>query len=173
MTAKPLEPAEVQALLNQGALLVDVREADEHARERIPGAVNRPLAGLASLDVGDRPVIYHCRSGMRTQAHAGPLAEAAGGNDCYILAGGIDAWRKAGLPTAIDRHQPLEVMRQVQLIAGALVLAGVILGWFVAPGFTLLSGMIGAGLMMAGATGWCGLARLLLRMPWNRRAVQG
>lgn len=61
-------------------------------------------------------------------------------------------------------------MRQVQLIAGGLVLLGVVLGFLVHPGFFALSGFVGAGLMMAGATGWCGMAVLLRTMPWNRRA---
>jgi len=65
----------------------------------------------------------------------------------------------------------LEVMRQVQLAAGGLVVAGVALGAFVAPGFYLLSAFVGAGLMTAGATGWCGMAKLLAAMPWNRRAA--
>jgi len=69
----------------------------------------------------------------------------------------------------VDRHQPLELMRQVQLAAGGLVLLGVALGFLVGPGFFALSGLVGAGLMMAGATGWCGMARLLQHMPWNRR----
>ena len=62
-------------------------------------------------------------------------------------------------------------MRQVQLAAGALVLLGVLLGFLVTPAFFGVSAFVGAGLMMAGATGWCGMARVLARMPWNRRAA--
>ncbi|WP_325231663.1 YgaP-like transmembrane domain, partial [Sphingobium sp.] len=68
-------------------------------------------------------------------------------------------------------RQPIEVMRQVQLVAGGLVLLGVVLGFLVAPAFFGLSAFVGAGLIMAGATGWCGMARLLRLMPWNRRAL--
>lgn len=60
-------------------------------------------------------------------------------------------------------------MRQVQIAAGALVLLGVILGYGVAPGFFLISGVVGAGLLFAGISGFCGMARLLMKMPWNRR----
>jgi hypothetical protein len=59
-------------------------------------------------------------------------------------------------------------MRQVMLTAGAIVFAGVALGFFVNPIFFALSAFMGAGLMFAGATGWCGLAMLLKTMPWNR-----
>ena len=61
-------------------------------------------------------------------------------------------------------------MRQVQIAAGSLVLLGVLLGAFVAPAFYALSGFVGAGLLFAGASGFCGMARLLAAMPWNRRA---
>ena len=62
-------------------------------------------------------------------------------------------------------------MRQVQITAGGLVLMGVLLGTFVAPGFFSLSAFVGAGLMFAGMTGWCGMANLLRVMPWNRRTA--
>ena len=71
----------------------------------------------------------------------------------------------------IDRAQPLEIMRQVQIAAGMLVLAGVLLGVFVAPAFLGLSAFVGAGLLVAGVTGWCGMANLLRIMPWNRRCA--
>lgn len=108
---------------------------------------------------------------MRTAANAAQLCEAAGTAPTYILAGGIDAWRRAGQPTVADRSRPLEIMRQVQITAGALVLTGVLLGLFVAPGFFGLSAFVGSGLMFAGVTGWCGMANLLRVMPWNRRAA--
>ena len=166
MTIATISPAEAQQLIAAGATLVDIRDADEHARECIPGAINVPLSRLGELPGG--AVVFHCRSGMRTSANAGVLADAAKGGASHLLAGGIDAWRSAGLPTRVDARQPLEIMRQVQLVAGGLVLTGVVLGVLVAPGFLGLSAFVGAGLMMAGATGWCGMARLLQMMPWNR-----
>jgi rhodanese-related sulfurtransferase len=154
----------------RGARLIDVREADEYAREHIAGAQNVALSGLAKIDANGAPaLIFHCRSGTRTAANMARLADAAS-SPPYVLEGGLDAWRKAGLPVVADRSQPLEVMRQVQLTAGGLVLVGVALGFLLTPFFFGLSAFVGAGLMIAGATGWCGMARLLARMPWNRRA---
>ena len=168
MTLAALRPEEVERMIADGAMLVDIRDPDEHARERIAGAANHPLAGIEQLAMHLGPTIFHCRSGMRTQANALRLAAAGVGSPCYILAGGIDAWRSSGRSTIVDRRQPLEIMRQVQLVAGGLVLMGVILGFLVSPAFFGLSAFVGAGLMMAGATGWCGMARLLQRLPWNR-----
>lgn len=169
MTMTRISPDEAQRRIAAGALLVDIREADEHARSRIPGARNMPLAKLVSI--GDAPaVIFHCRSGMRTDANATRLAQAAQ-CEAYLLEGGLEGWRKAGLPVAEDKKAPLEVMRQVQITAGLLVLTGVILGFTVTPAFFGLSGFVGAGLTFAGVSGWCGMAKLLALMPWNRPAA--
>ena len=63
---------------------------------------------------------------------------------------------------------PLPLMRQVQITAGSLVLLGLTLATFVAPAWILLSWFAGAGLVFAGFSGFCGLALLLARLPWNR-----
>ncbi|WP_313535199.1 rhodanese-like domain-containing protein [Sphingomonas sp.] len=170
MTLLPLSPADTCAAIKAGAQLVDIRGADEHARLRIPGAIHLPLDRIGDLACEGGPVIFHCRSGMRTAANAAQLRAAAGPAPAYLLAGGIDAWRTAGHPVLADRSQPLDIMRQVQITAGALVLAGVLLGLFVSPHFFGLSAFVGAGLMFAGLTGWCGMANLLRLLPWNRRA---
>ena len=68
---KPLTPAEAKALVDQGrAILVDIRETNEHARENIAGAALAPLsriaAGEAEAAAKGKLVIFHCQSGMRT-----------------------------------------------------------------------------------------------------------
>lgn len=170
-----ITPTEAARLLREGdATLIDVREADEHARERIPGARNLPLSRLEEAELAvhqGKPVLFHCRSGARTAGNADRLAAKAGLCEAYVVEGGLDAWKRAGLPVAEDRRQPLELMRQVQIAAGSMIVLGVVLGAFVAPGFYLLSGFVGAGLVFAGVTGTCGLARVLRMMPWNRRAA--
>ncbi|MCA9299540.1 MAG: DUF2892 domain-containing protein, partial [Phycisphaerales bacterium] len=91
------------------------------------------------------------------------------GEDVYHLAGGIEAWKASGRPTARSDAAPrLDVMRQVQITAGSLVLIGVVLGVTVSNWFLILSGFVGSGLVFAGLSGWCGMAKLLGRMPWNR-----
>lgn len=170
-----ITPDEAARLLRDGgATLVDVREADEHARERIPGARNLPLSRLEEAELAvhqGKPVLFHCRSGARTAGNADRLAAKAGLCEAYVVEGGLDAWKRAGLPVAEDRRQPLELMRQVQIAAGSMVVLGVLLGAFVTPGFYILSAFVGAGLVFAGVTGTCGLAQVLRMMPWNRRAA--
>ena len=173
MSLPTISPALAKRLLDEGAMLVDIREADEHAREKIAGAQPLPLSKLdeAGLAVhGGDPVLFHCKSGARTLANAPRLA-AKVGESCrvYIVEGGLDAWKKAGLPVITDRRQPLELMRQVQIAAGGLAFIGTLLGLLVSPWFFGVPLFVGAGLMNAGVTGFCGMARLLLHMPWNRR----
>ncbi len=170
MTLPTIDAVRAKRLIDEGAILVDVREADERAREFVPGARHHALSRLSAIDAaGAKAVIFHCRSGARTAANAGRLAGAAG-CDAYILKGGLEAWKKAGLPVETDTRQPIEIMRQVQIVAGGLVLLGVALGVWVAPAFLGLSAIVGAGLMFAGISGWCGMAKLLAVMPWNRAA---
>ena len=154
--------------------LVDIREADEQARERIPGARHVPLSRLDDADAvapKGRAVIFHCRSGARTKAQSTRLAAKAGdGCKAMLIEGGLDAWRKAGLPTIIDRRQPIELQRQVQIGAGGIMLLGTLLGLIVSPWFFVIPLFVGTGLLFAGLTGFCGMALLLQRAPWNRTA---
>lgn len=174
-TLTPLSPKEVKARLDAGrAVLIDIREPDEFLRSHVPGARSHPLTGweAAHLTVDpDADVVFTCRSGMRTAGACDRLAARIAG-DAYVLSGGLDGWTKAGLPVETDAKAPLEIMRQVQIAAGSLVLLGVVLGFAIAPAFFGLSAFVGAGLTFAGATGFCGMARLLMMAPWNHRSAK-
>lgn len=175
MTLKTVSPQQARQLLNDGGILVDIREADEHARARIASARHLPLSRLDDADAElhrGKPVIFHCRSGARTQANASRLKAFAGDCEAFVVEGGLDAWRKAGLPVVTDRSQPIELQRQVQIVAGGLGLTGVLLGFFVSRWFFIMPGFIGAGLLFAGLSGFCGMARLLMLAPWNRRQAR-
>ena len=178
-TASPVldtSPAQAHQLLQKGACtLIDVREPDEHARESIAGATLIPLSrfDLASLETRitrDKPVVIHCRSGRRS-ADACRLAAALSTRGYTIsnLAGGIEAWKRDGLPVVTNtRVNSISVMRQVQLVIGLGLLAGSALAWFHDPRWLALTAFFGAGLTFAGATGTCALASLLGLMPWNK-----
>jgi Protein of unknown function (DUF2892) len=73
-----------------------------------------------------------------------------------------------GLFHMFNRKAPLPIMRQVQIAAGSLVLLGIRLAVLASPWFMALSAFVGAGLIVAGITGVCGMASLLRHMPWNR-----
>lgn len=172
-TLTPLKPDDVARRLKMNtAVLIDIREPDEFAREHVAGAMHAPLSAFdqAPLQLPDgRDVIYTCRAGGRTGVNCGRLAARVPG-EAFVLEGGLDAWKAQGLATDMDRSRPIELMRQVQMAAGGLILVGAALGLLVHPAFWGLSAFVGAGLFIAGATGFCGMARVLAAMPWNRNA---
>ncbi len=82
-------------------LLVDVREPAETALERIPGAVLVPLSSFDPVELPDpagRALVFSCASGIRS-VKAAEIAQAAGLPYDAHMAGGIKAWKAAGLPT--------------------------------------------------------------------------
>lgn len=166
-----VSPQELAAMQARGeALIVDVREPEEYAREHIEGAINIPLSKVepgALPDAGEKIIVLHCRSGVRSEQAAKALL--SGGCDAaHHLKGGIKAWRQAGLSVVENRKVPISIIRQVQIVAGLMVVAGTLLGTLVNPWWLLLSGFVGAGLTFAGLTGTCGLAVVLGKMPWNQ-----
>jgi rhodanese-related sulfurtransferase len=109
-----------------------------------------------------------CHSGNRSAQALAQLQQKGHADPLADLEGGVPAWQKAGLPLRKLRNAPLPLMRQVQIAAGSLVLLGLILSNVVAPAWILLSWFVGAGLVFAGVSGFCGMARLLALMPWNK-----
>jgi rhodanese-related sulfurtransferase len=96
-----LTPEEVsEGLAADKIMLVDVREPNETARERIRGAVLAPLSQFDPIDLPDpqgRLVVFTCASGIRS-IKAAEIAQAAGLPYDAHLAGGIKSWKAAGLP---------------------------------------------------------------------------
>jgi len=172
-------PREVQQWLRSGtAILVDVREPDEHAREKIAGARLVPLSrfdpqqAAAGIMPGQK-LVLHCRSGKRS-SDACRMAASLGDAGVLIvnMSGGIEAWKKDALPIDVNtKVSGISVMRQVQMVIGLSVLAGSALTWFVDPRFIAVPAFFGAGLTFAGASGTCALASLLGMMPWNKAAM--
>ncbi|MBI1260784.1 MAG: rhodanese-like domain-containing protein [Rhizobiales bacterium] len=101
MSLKPVDVKTVQEWLAKGdCVLVDIREPNETAVERIAGAKLVPLSTILPADISDvtgKQVVYHCKGGMRTQQNADRLSNCAGVCDAFYLDGGIEAWKKAGL----------------------------------------------------------------------------
>ncbi len=165
--------AELQSLYETGTVLIcDIREADEFVREHILGAINTPLSKfdatqIANIGKDSSKVVLHCQSGNRTKMNEAKFA-SIGLNEVWILEGGISAWKGIGCVVNKNAKAPLPIMRQVQIVAGILILTGVILGFAISPMFFLLSGFVGAGLTFAGVTGFCGMANLLMFLPYNK-----
>ena len=169
-----ISSTELKSLLASGCCLVDVREPVEHAEEHIAGAKHIPLGQLEQRSGEiDRsaPVVVMCRSGKRGMDALKKL-QAQGIANVRNLEGGILAWKGDGHPVNKARGKAMPLMQQVQLTIGLGVLTGAILALTVHPNWVFLCAFFGAGLTMAGSTGWCGLAILMSKMPWNRVAGQ-
>ncbi len=101
-----LDAHQVHALLrSRQAVLIDVREPAEFEAERVPGALLFPLSGFdpESLPLdGSKRIILQCGTGRRSAQAAQRLLDG-GSDEASHLAGGIKAWKEAGLPlTTLD-----------------------------------------------------------------------
>lgn len=149
--------------------LVDVRSATEFAAGHLPQAINIPLEQieLRTADLSSsEPVVLVCKGGTRARMACELLAGSVA--NLTVLDGGTDAWIKAGNPVIRTTAARWALERQVRLIAGLLVAAGVGLGAVVSPWWLVVPALMGCGLTFAGLSGFCPMGEVLARLPWNR-----
>lgn len=169
-----ISPTELGELLGAGSILdlIDVRTPPEFREVHLAQARNIPLDQLDLKVVAqerrsqDQPLYIICQSGGRGRQACARL-RSAGADNVVNVEGGTLACVQAGLPV-IRGPRTISLERQVRIAAGALVLLGTALGFFVRPVILLLPAFVGAGLVFAGITDTCGMGLLLARMPWNR-----
>jgi len=153
-------------LKDKKVLAVDVRERDEYRHERIAGVMNVPLSGMNQFFdklPKDKEISVICKAGFRSPKAVQILKEAGYPHVCSV-SGGLDAWKKKGWP--IEKSGgPIPLQAQLRAVAGSLV----VLGFFI-PGGRWLSLFVGVGLLISGITGFCPMATLLAKMPWNRES---
>jgi rhodanese-related sulfurtransferase len=165
-----INPQQLQAKLEQGQVkILDVRTPAEFEEIHIAGSELMPLDKLNAerlkSDGIERVIV--CRTGGRA-SKAQQQLQSAGCELFEVLEGGVSAWEQAGLP--VERGKAaMSLERQVRIAAGFLVLTGIALGTWMNPAFYGLSAFVGAGLMIAGITDWCGMGLLIARAPWNQR----
>jgi rhodanese-related sulfurtransferase len=159
-------------------IIIDVREKDEFDAQHIPGSIWVPLSQFSELAPGvlqalaGKRLLIMCRSGKRAALAKSQIAQLGLGGqlETEIYAGGILQWAKQGKPVTTGRKGHVPIMRQVQIVVGLCVLSAVLLSFVADVRFAWLAAFFGAALALAGFTGFCPLARLLARMPWNRTA---
>jgi rhodanese-related sulfurtransferase len=173
---KTISPIELQNLLiaHPDLPLFDVRTPVEFSEVHVPQARNVPLDELrpGTLPLAkDEPVYLLYRTSNRA-AKAAEKFTSVGFTRPIVLEGGTLAWIEANLPVVRSPVKVISLERQVRIVAGSLVLIGALLGWFVHRGFFGLSAFVGAGLVFAGVTDFCGMGFLLAKMPWNKKVPQ-
>jgi rhodanese-related sulfurtransferase len=173
MTSIPPELLHEKLLAGTRLCLIDLRTPVEFAAAHIVGARLKPLECFKPQELArelsqePKPIYLICQAGTRAK-QAGEKLKSAGFLECVLVEGGMGRWKEAGLPFERQPCRVISLERQVRIAAGALVLAGTLLGAFVHPGFLVLCGFIGAGLIFAGVSDKCGMAIILARMPWNQ-----
>jgi len=152
-------------------IVIDIREPDEHAREHIGGSINVPSSQLDSANLEqckDKTILVYCRTGNRTNR----VKEILSNIQCkeiFCIEGGIEQWKRCGFETKKNTKAPIELIRQVQITVGFLIILSIALTYYFSPYFIFISLFCGAGLLFAGITGTCGMAKLLTFLPYNKR----
>ena len=168
---KTVSAQELKKRLDGGEVaVVDVREPAEYRAQHIGGSQLLPLSQVsrAKLASDNQPIVLVCRSGRRSANALEKLRAEDDSLEMYNLEGGMLAWVEAGYDVIESGHQMISVDRQTQIVIGSITLGGMIAGLFVDSLFFTLPTVMGAGLIFAGLSGWCGMAKLLAKMPWNQ-----
>jgi rhodanese-related sulfurtransferase len=161
----------------KSVILIDVREPAEYNEKHAKGAISMPVKSIGLEQVQQRfpewnpnndPVYLVCESGMRALQAAETLYWQ-GAKYPVVVEGGTESLIQAGIPS---RRKPglLSLERQTQIALGIVLLAVLVKGALIHPGFYLLTGLIATGLIFAGITARCSLSMLLAKMPWNQQS---
>lgn len=174
-TVSTLEPTTLRQWMaqHQDLVIIDVRSAAEFESLHIRGSYNVPLPLLSehtaelAARLGERVVLV-CQSGVRAEQARQKLA-GAGIDTAYVLTGGAPGFADAG-GDVVRGTQRWDLERQVRMVAGSLVLTGLVGGRFVSPKLRTVAGVIGTGLTFSAASNTCAMGKALSAMPWNKTA---
>jgi len=175
MSVATISPAGLAERRRQGQPcdLIDVRTPVEYREAHVEFARNVPLdeldpeaiMGTRNGSAGE-PLFVICQLGGRSQK-ACEAFHRKGFTNVVSVEGGTKACEQTDLPL-IRGKKAISIERQVRIVAGSLVLIGVILGTWLHPYLYGLSAFVGAGLLFAGISDTCGMGIMLSKMPWNK-----
>jgi len=179
MSTPTITPKDLNALFekDEKPFLIDVRTPGEFLSAHATPALSRPLDMLDAKAIAEEnpngpeaPVYVLCQGGSRGEQGCKKLSDA--GHPCAInVTGGTSAWAAAGLDMVKSDKGPwMPLDAQMRLVAGSLVVLGVVLSLLIHPGFVGLSAFVGCGLMFSALTGCCPMLSMLAKMPWNATA---
>ena len=151
--------------------LLDVRSVLEFSQVYIKDSINIPIDMLAAkmkdLSQSKQRFIVFCRTGNRSTMAADMLIQS-GIPGVKIMQGGITRWQKERLPV-IKGVGGMSLERQVRLVAGSLVLLGILLMGFVHWAFVFIPILVSCGLIFSGLTDNCFMGMLLMKLPYNKK----
>ena len=155
---------------NNSIDFINVCEPAEYKEKHIEGVRSVPLGTVTDhvQEFNSKQTVYvHCRSGNRGKQAIDRLIQAGVTAELVNVEGGLLAWDEAGYDTGSHTSR-MPIMRQVLVAAGSLILIGFVGTYTISDGFKYLAPLVGVGLLFAGVSGWCGMAFVLTRMPWNK-----
>jgi rhodanese-related sulfurtransferase len=170
-----ISTADFAALLAKGTVSVlDVRTPAEFAECHVACAKLAPLDALDPKKAADAlkpepgtPIYLLCKSGGRATKAAEQFIAAGIPNVC-VVTGGTDACAAAGVPVERGAKAVLPLDGQVRIAIGTLILLFWLLARTVHPYFFYLIPLMAVALIVSGLTGFCGMAILLGKAPWNQ-----
>ena len=150
---------------------LDVRSALEFNEAHIKDSINIPIDMLTGkvneLGQAKQKYIVLCRTGNRS-AMAADMLMQSGISSVRVMDGGILQWQKEMLPV-VKGEGGMSLERQVRVIAGSLVLSGILMSWLVHWAFIFISLFVSCGLIYAGITDNCMMGMLLMKLPYNKK----
>lgn len=170
---KRISPEAARALVagDPQVTLLDVRSASEFSEVHIEHSLNIPVDMLAArieeLGTQAKTYVVFCHSGTRSPMAADMLLQS-GIHSVKVMDGGIARWQKERLPV-IRGEAVISLERQVGIVAGSLVLIGILMANFVNGVFILIPLLVSCGLIFAGVTDNCLMGMLLMKLPYNRK----
>jgi rhodanese-related sulfurtransferase len=167
-----ISPRDAASLLKQDpqTKILDVRSAMEFSQTHIEPSMNIPIdmisAKIGELSQSKQKYLVLCHSGTRAAMAADMLLQS-GIHTVKVIEGGIAHWEKEKLPV-VKGQGGMSLERQVRIIAGSLVLLGIIMAWQVHWVFIFISVFVCCGLIYAGLTDNCLMGMLLMKLPYNK-----
>lgn len=155
---------------NHTVAFINVCTPAEYKEKHIAGVRNIPLDTLEqhANELNNKSTVYiHCRSGNRGRQAIEKLEKLGVTAELVNVEGGLMAWQEAGFATKSLTNR-LPIMRQVFIGAGSIVLVGTVLTYLFGEMYLLIPLFVSLGLLVSGLTGWCGMALVLSKMPWNK-----
>lgn len=169
---KKITPSELKNSDLQSFVIIDVREEIEHNTVRIPKSTLIPLSTIDNNTISKffgKKILVHCKSGKRGTTACEKIEQLSGDKiEIYHLEGGISRWEEEGNEVIKPKTDLIPLERQTHIAIGLFIIIINALGYFVNIKLTFLTLIFGGGLLFAGLTGFCGLAMLIAKMPWNK-----
>lgn len=180
MTIKTVDSKTLKKWLERDeAVVIDVREPEEHASCSIKGSVLMPASQVNAKDLAkfkNKKLVFHCKLGKRGAMACEKLAKEDPNLNVYNLEGGIDSWKQCGFKCekggscGMTCHSFCDLCLddQVRIIFGSIILLFIILGYYVSDHFFWITGVFAAFYIISGFTGMCMLRNYLKCLACNK-----